>query len=344
MTLPLHILVCEDEDALRDDLAAELAEAGYGVSAACDGEAALAMIDAQRPDLILCDVAMPRMDGMTLMRHLRGHRHDLDDVPFLLLTAFGDRGAELAGKTAGADDYLIKPVDYAILRATIAAHLRQVARLRMAGGGGAVQSGGAVPAPVPASPLSCAFAPLDLWGAGVALVDGAGQVIHANPAMQAACGPGRGLTLGDTLRATGDGGVFRAKLAELAEGAPAIARRAGWQTLRLPRDGDTREMVCFLSRVPGTVDPAVVMVVAVDPERRLISNTRQLMAAFGLTPTEARIATLLAEGLRPGDIAEHTGVSPTTVAFHLKNLFAKTDTRRQAELVGVILSLPILVQ
>lgn len=49
MTLPLHILVCEDEDALRDDLAAELAEAGYGVSAACDGEAALAMIDAQRP-------------------------------------------------------------------------------------------------------------------------------------------------------------------------------------------------------------------------------------------------------------------------------------------------------
>ena len=62
---------------------------------------------------------------------------------------------------------------------------------------------------------------------------------------------------------------------------------------------------------------------------------------FGLTPTEANVATAFAQGLRTVDIARQFDISPTTVAFHKRNLFEKTQTHRQADLVALLLSLPV---
>ena len=114
MTAPL-ILCVEDEPSLRDDIAFELHEAGYIVSAAGDAREALACLERQRPDLILCDILMPGMDGKRFMSHLRRTRPDLDDVPFVFLTALSSRQQVIDGRMAGADDYVTKPIDYDLL-------------------------------------------------------------------------------------------------------------------------------------------------------------------------------------------------------------------------------------
>ncbi len=108
MTAPL-ILCVEDEPSLRDDIAFELHEAGYIVSAAGDAREALACLERQRPDLILCDILMPGMDGKRFMSHLRRTRPDLDDVPFVFLTALSSRQQVIDGRMAGADDYVTTP-------------------------------------------------------------------------------------------------------------------------------------------------------------------------------------------------------------------------------------------
>ena len=66
-----------------------------------------------------------------------------------------------------------------------------------------------------------------------------------------------------------------------------------------------------------------------------------LRQLFDLTPTEANVARLVAQGLRRDQVAARLGVSPNTVAFHLRNVFDKTGTRRQADLMALILSMPM---
>lgn len=98
-------------------------------------------------------------------------------------------------------------------------------------------------------------------------------------------------------------------------------------------------LACSLSRAASqpTEEPVAVVMLA-DPEKRAQVPQQVLASLFGLTPTEARLALALAEGLRSEEIAERMSTSPTTVAFHLRNLFQKTDTHRQAERIALVLS------
>lgn len=127
------ILCVDDEPDLLRDLGEELHEAGYQVLAADSGRAALAQIRRCRPDLILCDISMPRMDGFELLEAVRGRGAQLASIPFVFLTALSDPRDVVAGKRVGADDYLVKPIDYDLLLATVQARLRQVQRIRAAG-------------------------------------------------------------------------------------------------------------------------------------------------------------------------------------------------------------------
>ncbi|NNC01038.1 response regulator, partial [Corallococcus exiguus] len=95
---------------------------------------ALAILERHRPDLVLCDITMPGLGGYDVLKVMR-EQGSLSDVPFIFLTALADRNDVLVGKQAGADDYLVKPIDYEILLATIATRLEQVSRVRQ----GAVQ-------------------------------------------------------------------------------------------------------------------------------------------------------------------------------------------------------------
>ena len=122
------ILFVEDSAAQRGAVAKALREAGYEVVEAADGEAGLAAIIEHQPDLVLCDVNMPRMSGFELLEELRRNHQMFAQTPFLFLTSSGGGDAVVAGMELGADDYLTKPIDMRILCLTIQARLRQIAR------------------------------------------------------------------------------------------------------------------------------------------------------------------------------------------------------------------------
>src|SRR4030042_6022548 len=102
------ILVVEDNNVLREGLRDILVYEGFDVLTAAHGLEALQQMDPAIPDLILSDISMPEMDGYELFRAVRS-RPDWVTIPFLFLTARGEKQDILNGKTLGAEDYLIKP-------------------------------------------------------------------------------------------------------------------------------------------------------------------------------------------------------------------------------------------
>ncbi len=117
-----RILVVDDEPAVRESLRSSLAFEGYQVGTAADGMQALAALESGVPDLVVLDVLMPRMDGLTACRRLRS-RGLL--VPVLLLTARDTIGDRVSGLDAGADDYLVKPFELDELLARVRALVRR---------------------------------------------------------------------------------------------------------------------------------------------------------------------------------------------------------------------------
>ena len=118
----MHVLVVDDEPAVRDSLARSLRFEGYQVSLAGDGEQALAAVRAEPPDVIVLDVLMPRLDGLQTCRRLRTLG---DRTPVLMLTARDGVADRVVGLDAGADDYLVKPFALEELLARLRALLRR---------------------------------------------------------------------------------------------------------------------------------------------------------------------------------------------------------------------------
>ena len=102
----MHILVVDDDQAVRDSLARSMQYSGYEVSTATDGLEALAKLSAIHADAVIMDVMMPRLDGLETTRMLR---QTGNDVPILILTARDAVGDRVDGLDAGADDYMVKP-------------------------------------------------------------------------------------------------------------------------------------------------------------------------------------------------------------------------------------------
>jgi two-component system, OmpR family, response regulator MprA len=116
-----RVLVVEDDEEIAQVLQRSLRLDGYEVRLAADGEAALDAAAAYRPDLVILDLGLPRLDGMEVARRLRA----ADDVPILMLTARDALEARVEGLDAGADDYLIKPFERQELLARLRALLRR---------------------------------------------------------------------------------------------------------------------------------------------------------------------------------------------------------------------------
>ncbi|MER5735740.1 MULTISPECIES: response regulator transcription factor [unclassified Streptomyces] len=117
-----RILIVDDEPAVREALRRSLAFEGYATREAVDGVDALAAMEAYAPDLVVLDVQMPRMDGLTAARRIRAAG---STVPILMLTARDTVGDRVTGLDAGADDYLVKPFELDELFARIRALLRR---------------------------------------------------------------------------------------------------------------------------------------------------------------------------------------------------------------------------
>ena len=116
------ILVAEDNALLAKGICTALKSERYRVRHVADGAAALAAIAERRPDVLVLDIMMPKMDGITVCRTIR--RTDAH-LPILMLTARGLDAQKVEGLSAGADDYLTKPFSIAELLARIAALLRR---------------------------------------------------------------------------------------------------------------------------------------------------------------------------------------------------------------------------
>jgi DNA-binding response OmpR family regulator len=123
-----RILIIEDEAPMRTALADLLADEGYRVLTAADGESGLERALTEKPDLILLDVMMPKLDGFAVCA---GVRQRGSDVPVLMLTAKGQIEDRVSGLDAGADDYLVKPFSTEELLARVRALLRRRERKGM---------------------------------------------------------------------------------------------------------------------------------------------------------------------------------------------------------------------
>ncbi|WHT22436.1 response regulator transcription factor [Crossiella sp. CA-258035] len=118
----MHLLIVDDEEAVRDSLSRTLRFEGYTVSLAADGAEALARIRAEKFDGVVLDVMMPVRNGLDTCRELRAEGNF---VPVLMLTARDEVADRVAGLDAGADDYLVKPFALQELLARVRAMLRR---------------------------------------------------------------------------------------------------------------------------------------------------------------------------------------------------------------------------
>lgn len=338
------ILCVEDELDLREILVEELRDADYEVEQASNGQEALLLLEHCRPDLILCDIAMPLMDGYELLRCIRENLPQLCDVPFVFLTAQDGSGQITQGKHAGADDYLVKPINFDLMLATIAARIRQMQRIQARFP--AQDSPLRAVTGLHAQPKTHAFQSLsrmfNLISSGVVLLDRQGKVQFANIAAQRLASECISPMFLEILKANG----------QLAQTSSAVIRSAikaalggdeYTEFLSLPRRDGQRDLmvtVCALELAdPDEGGPAAALFIC-SSNRDEPAPVKALEALFKLTPTEGKVAWAFAQGLRPDQVAAAFDISLTTVAFHKRNIFQKTHTNRQADLIALLLTLP----
>ncbi len=121
----MRILLVEDDALLGDGLATGLRQAGYTVDWLMDGQTAVYALQSETFDAVVLDLGIPRLSGMELLKHLRANAIA---TPVLILTARDALGDKVSGLDAGADDYLVKPVDLDELAARLRALLRRTNR------------------------------------------------------------------------------------------------------------------------------------------------------------------------------------------------------------------------
>jgi DNA-binding response OmpR family regulator len=133
-----RVLIVDDEPNLRHSLSYALRQEGYEVAAAEDGERALELFRESKPDLVVLDVMLPKIDGLAVCRAIRRE----SEVPVIMLTARSTELDTIVGLEVGADDYLAKPFSTRELIARIRAALRRAAAPRVATGADDVNSAG----------------------------------------------------------------------------------------------------------------------------------------------------------------------------------------------------------
>jgi DNA-binding response OmpR family regulator len=126
------VLLIEDDQAVRDGLGFALRRQGHAVESAATGEEGVALLRADPPDIVVLDLMLPGIDGFEVCRRIRA----AGPVPVIVLSARGDDFDVVGGLEAGADDYVVKPVEPRVLDARLRAVLRRTEREPAAAGTG----------------------------------------------------------------------------------------------------------------------------------------------------------------------------------------------------------------
>jgi DNA-binding response OmpR family regulator len=119
------VVIVEDEETLLRNLAAKLQDEGFKVVTATDGEDGLDKIRAEHPDLIILDIMLPRLDGLSICRIVK-HDTTMADTSIIMLTARGTEVDKIVGLESGADDYIVKPFSLGEFLARVRAVMRRV--------------------------------------------------------------------------------------------------------------------------------------------------------------------------------------------------------------------------
>src|ERR671931_7783 len=127
-----RVLIVDDEPMVRDVLERYLTRSGFIAESAADGEAAMRAFDASKPDLVLLDLMLPRIDGFDVFHRIRARA----STPVIMLTARGDETERVAGLELGADDYVAKPFSPREVVARVQAVLRRQSQRGMTTGTG----------------------------------------------------------------------------------------------------------------------------------------------------------------------------------------------------------------
>lgn len=333
-----HLILCvEDERQLRANIVEELVDAGYAVIEADDGQAALELLADHRPDLILCDITMPRMGGYDLLRRVRASLTDLADVPFLFLTALSDRLAVIEGKTAGADDYLSKPIDFDLLLATVRSRLDQVVRIRTSLNSSAESQRLAAVDAMLRKGLDDLTTTLEHIALGVVLFDAQKAVLHQNGRAAAMLGTQISFANGRlAAQSTAQSNELRNAL------DAAVSNGRNSDLIAVSHDNPHPLLVQFIALNKAQPAGACAAMFLIDTAAPAPVSEALAAKLFHLTRTEARVAAAIARGLRTDEIAQDMGISATTLAFHMRNIFRKAGVSRQQDLMAVMFRSSVL--
>jgi len=137
------ILVVEDEEDIRELVSYTLLKEGYQVASVTSGEEALSVVAAQPPDLIVLDLMLPGLDGLTVCQRLRANPLT-NGIAIVMLTARGEEADVVGGLNLGADDYITKPFSRNVLLARIRAVLRKSGQRRSEAGDGSADTGSTI--------------------------------------------------------------------------------------------------------------------------------------------------------------------------------------------------------
>jgi two-component system alkaline phosphatase synthesis response regulator PhoP len=118
------VLVVEDDETLLNHLATNLRSEGFSVTTATDGEVGLEKIRSEIPDLIVLDIMLKKLDGLTICRMVR-HDNTISHIPIIMITARGNEIDKIVGLESGADDYIVKPFGLGEMLARVRAVMRR---------------------------------------------------------------------------------------------------------------------------------------------------------------------------------------------------------------------------
>ena len=316
---------------MRQVLVEQLEEAGYATLQAGDGRAGLDAIIREAPDLVICDIRMPVMDGHQLLAELRRDHHEYDDVPFIFLSGLDDKADVISGIRSGADEYLTKPIDLDMLIVKVETALRLTERLRnMHWASGSVISR-AIDA------VDSAMVITESWSRDLA-------VIYANPAFETLTGYTRDEVIGRNCRFLQGEGTDPEARSQLRFGlqnnAPTRVvirnyRKDGlpfWNELCispiLNRKGEATHFVGCQNAVPT-------------PGSSLLQR-EALDRVASLSKRERQVFEKLVHGYTTKEIALALDLSPRTVEKHRLSMQAKMGTNKLALLVRYAIAIGLL--